>query len=141
MTPLSKRLLAGASGGLAAALLALGVGLASALVGRLRGIAITLPATDDLLPVACYIGGFALAGAILSGGWPLLRTRRLKYCGFMLAGTVVGLAIAAGDPEIGLGAEGLIIAVLVGSLMGLAAGYGFIGAKPLRRSPGRSSDA
>ena len=81
--------------------------------------------SDDVKVLAYYVGGFTVAGILVSAIWPLLTSRVARYLAFSLAGIVVMVAILAAEG--GLLAHGRsdwIIAILLGILFGCAFGWG-----------------
>jgi dipeptide/tripeptide permease len=116
------------------ALVGVAVAGACIAVGILRaGVAIILrryvprpPTSDDVKVLAYYVGGFAIAGILVSAIWPLLTSRFARYVGFSLAGIVVMVVILAAEKG-GLRAHGRsdwVITVLLGIFFGCAFGWG-----------------
>ena len=118
-----RGLLAGGS----VAALALLVGLIRAAVVVMSGKSVAAPTRSDVVMIAYYVAGFAVAGLLVAAIWPLMRGRISTYFGFALAGVIVCIAILAGQDG-GLPARDLadwIFVVLLGPLFGCAFAYGF----------------
>ena len=110
------------------------VGVLCILVGVIRGLFV-LATGGDIAPLsreevrllAFYVSGFIVAGILLSAIWPSLSGRFAQYFGFSLAGTVVMIAVLAGDKG-GLALRDparWVMAVLIGVFLGCAFAYGF----------------
>ena len=82
---------------------------------------------EDIRVLIYYVGGFTIAGALVSALWPRLTTKFSKYIGFSLAGIVVTFAISVGEKGglKGLDRVDLIASVLLGILFGCAFAYGY----------------
>ena len=117
----------GALVGAAVAAVCLLVGLLRALIATiLRRYRPTPLTAAEVKVLAYYVGGFVVAGMLISAIWPLLTTRFARYLGFSLAGIVVMVAILASESG-GLLRHRLsdwIIAVLLGIFFGCAFGWG-----------------
>jgi hypothetical protein len=92
-----RGLVAGALGGLGVAVVCLAVGLMRAAFVLLGGTHVTWPSPEDIRPIALYVGGFVVAGAV-AGVVGVERGRRARgYVVFMFGGAAVMLAIALAD--------------------------------------------
>jgi hypothetical protein len=117
----------GALAGAAVAAACIAVAVLRALVARILHRYVPRPLTSgDVKVLTYYVGGFIVAGILVSAIWPLLTSRFARYVGFSLAGITVMVAILAAD-EGGLFAHGRTdwtIAVLLGIFFGCAFGWG-----------------
>ena len=113
--------------GASLAAFAIGVGLLRALFAALRGTRISFE-LGDVRMLAAYVGGFVIAGMIVSAAWPALRQKRSKQAVLAFAGMIVACAIVIGMKGlVGWEVVDGIIVVGLGSLFGLAFARGLLG--------------
>jgi uncharacterized membrane protein YadS len=124
---LPQRIGRGALIGAAVGALCIGVGLVRALVAVGFGAHVSALTSGDTRVLVYYVGGFTIAGVLVTTIWPRLTTKFSRYVGFSLAGIVVTLAILVGEKGglKSLDRVDLIASLLLGILFGCAFAYGY----------------
>jgi hypothetical protein len=126
---LGTHMIRGASLGLLMGALCIGVGIVRWIVFLLSGEKLTAVSFGDLRVAAFYVGGFALAGAVVGGLLPRFRGSLATYVSFALGGMVVAATIVAGGGIDGLTSNGAldwIGPMAIGAVLGIAAVHGWL---------------
>ena len=104
------------------------IGAIRILFAVLGGERIAAPSRDDIQMIVFYVGGFAVAGAIIGLLRPLIRSRLGAYLAAMLGGIIVMGAIVRSDAPSFAAIDAMDWAFVIGSGMffGAAAAWGFL---------------